>query len=315
MRHGCGRARTRIEGRDRLSVWQVIESGVHRLATADPFYVLAAVALYAVSLFVVGARWRGFLRALGGETSVTSASMATLAGIAVNNVTPSSRVGGEACRIALVRMSGDATWRQATTAAIWDRLSEVPPVAVLAVLAALAARRLAGGWRTAAVAAAIAAGIVLVVVAVRWRRRGGAPGGWRTLVALDRVTVRVFARGVGWSFLLWLQDVVRLTVVARAFEVALGPSEAALLSVLTVVGGLVPTLGGLGAVEGGLVAGLIALGIDGPTAAAITATERGISYGLSTVAGLVVVAMRGGRSLWAVARAASGRGGGPAPAP
>jgi uncharacterized membrane protein YbhN (UPF0104 family) len=64
------------------------------------------------------------------------------------------------------------------------------------------------------------------------------------------------------------------------------------------LGALVPTLGGLGAVEGGLVAGLAAFGVDLPTAAAITAIERAISYGFSTGAGLIVIALLGGRSLW-----------------
>jgi uncharacterized membrane protein YbhN (UPF0104 family) len=56
-------------------------------------------------------------------------------------------------------------------------------------------------------------------------------------------------------------------------------------------------------VEGGLVAGLIAFGVDVPTAAAITVLERAISYGLSTAAGAVVIARFGGAQLWHAARA------------
>ena len=285
-----------------MGIWQTIVSGVHRLSTARPEYLLAALALYVVSLFIVGARWRGFLRALGGRTSVVRATLATLAGIATNNVTPSSRVGGEACRIALVRMAGDATWRQATTAAVWDRLSEAPSLVVLVVMSALAVRGLAVGWRTAAIVAGIAGGASVIVLVARRFWEPVASGAWRQLLSLDRVTGRVFGQGVGYSVLLWVQDVLRLMCVAWAFGIALAPTQAALLSILTVVGGLVPTLGGLGAVEGGLVAGLVALGIDVPTSGAITAAERVISYGLSTAAGLIVIALQGGRSLWAAAR-------------
>ena len=49
------------------------------------------------------------------------------------------------------------------------------------------------------------------------------------------------------------------------------------------LGGVVPGVAGLGPVEGGLVAGLMAFGVDLPTAAAVTALERAISYGFSTV--------------------------------
>jgi uncharacterized membrane protein YbhN (UPF0104 family) len=58
------------------------------------------------------------------------------------------------------------------------------------------------------------------------------------------------------------------------------------------VAGLVPSFAGLGPVEGGLV---VAFGVDVPTAAAITAAERLMSYGFSTSAGSVVVALLGGR--------------------
>jgi uncharacterized membrane protein YbhN (UPF0104 family) len=55
-------------------------------------------------------------------------------------------------------------------------------------------------------------------------------------------------------------------------------------------------------VEGGLVTGLIAFGVDVPTSAAVTAVERAISYGFSTSAGALVIALLGGRSLWTAAR-------------
>ncbi|HEV2986311.1 MAG TPA: hypothetical protein VGX46_18065, partial [Vicinamibacterales bacterium] len=74
------------------------------------------------------------------------------------------------------------------------------------------------------------------------------------------------------------------------------------LSILAMLGGLVPGVAGLGPVEGGLVAGLMAFGVDLPTAAAVTTLERAISYGFSTSAGAVVIAVLGGRSLWSVAR-------------
>jgi uncharacterized protein (TIRG00374 family) len=86
------------------SIWQPVANSLHRLSTAEPRYVVAALVLYIASLFIVGARWRGFVRALGGNVSVPRATLATLGGIAAGNLTP-GRVGGEACRIGLVRLS------------------------------------------------------------------------------------------------------------------------------------------------------------------------------------------------------------------
>jgi uncharacterized membrane protein YbhN (UPF0104 family) len=281
------------------SIWHTVANSVQRLSTARPGYAVAALTLYVVSLFIVGARWRGFLRALGGEVGILRATLATLGGIAAGNLTPSSRVGGEACRIGLVRLSGRATWQQATIAAVWDRLSELPPIIVLGAMALVAVRHLASGWGTVSIVIGLAAVLSAGGFAIsRLRRAGFALAGWRDRLALDRVTGRVFAEGVGYSALLWLQDVLRLTCATLAFGVALSPTKIATLAMLAMLGGLVPAVAGLGPVEGSLVAGLMAFGVDLPTAAAVTALERVISYGFSTSAGAVVIALLGGRSVW-----------------
>jgi uncharacterized membrane protein YbhN (UPF0104 family) len=283
------------------SIWHLVADSVHRLATADPRYVLAALALYVVSLFIAGARWRGFLHAMDGDVGVLRATLATLGGIAAGNLTPAP--GGETCRIALVRVGGRITWRQATIAAVWDRLSELPPIVVLGVMALIAVRRLASSWRTTSIVSAVAVALIIGGFAIaRLRRAGIGLAGWRERLGLDQVSGRVFAKGVGYSTLLWLQDVLRLTCATLAFGVTLSPTRIATLSILAMLGGLVPAIGGLGPVEGGLVTGLIAFGVDVPTAAAVTAVERAISYGFSTSAGALVIALVGGRSLWTAAR-------------
>ena len=284
------------------SIWQPVANSLHRLSTAEPRYVVAALVLYIASLFIVGARWRGFVRALGGNVSVPRATLATLGGIAAGNLTP-GRVGGEACRIGLVRLSGTATWRQATVAAVWDRLSELPPVLVLSLMALIGIRHLTSGWRAPSIVVGVTVALVLGGLAIgKVGRSGIGLTGWRERLASNRVPGRVFAMGVGYSSLLWFQDVLRLACATRALGVILSPTQIATLSMLAMLGGLVPSLAGLGPVEGGLLAGLMAFGIDLQTAAAVTAIERAISYGFSTTAGALVIALMGGRSLWGVVR-------------
>ena len=283
------------------AIWQTVATSAQRLSTARPAYAAAALALYVVSLFLAGARWRGFLRALGADAGVTRATLATLGGIAAGNLTPSP--GGEACRVALLRAGGRTTWQQATVAAIWDRLSELPPIVVLGAMATIAVKSLAAGWRADTVLAGAIVVLALVGIGVwRLRRSGGTWAGWRERLAQQRVSRRVFAEGVAYSSLLWLQDFLRLTCVTLAFGVVLSPTRIAALSIAAMLGGLVPGIAGLGPVEGGLVAALFAFGVGLPDAAAITALERIISYGFSTAAGAVVIALLGGGSLWRAAR-------------
>jgi uncharacterized membrane protein YbhN (UPF0104 family) len=198
----------------------------------------------------------------------------------------------------LARLDREVTWRQMAVATVWDRLSEVPPVAVLCVIAAFGLGRVALARRWIVVVVACVA--VMGILVQRIRRRNGKDGtlfGWVRRLSIERCDPGVFAAGVGWSSLLWIQDVLRLACAALAFGVALPLTRLAALAVLAMIGGLVPTLGGLGAVEGGLMAGLVAFGVEVPTAVAITAVERSISYGFSTAAGVLVVTLLGGRSL------------------
>ena len=122
-------------------LWCVLRASLERLATAAPGWVLAALALYIVSLFIVGVRWRSFVRMLGGDIGTLRATLATLGGIAVGNLTPSSRLAGEACRMSLARVEGNVNWQQIAIATAWDRLSEIPAIAVLTIMAAFAVGR------------------------------------------------------------------------------------------------------------------------------------------------------------------------------
>lgn len=289
-----------------MGIWHVIVESAHRLATAKPGYLLAALGLYVASLVIVGARWRGFVRSIGGEVAVWRASLATLGGIAVNNLVPSGRIGGEACRIALVRKHGLVTWRQATVSAVWDRLSQVPAILILSATAVVALRHLAVSWRQLAAFGAAVAALAAVGFGIsRLRRSDSRLGGWRERLALDQASLKVFAAASGLSGLIFLQDVLRISCAALAFGVSLSIPQVALLSLVSLLGSLAPSIGGLGPVEGGLVAGLMAFGVDLPTAAAITAAERLISYGFSTSVGAAVVAWLGGRSLWTTVRRGS----------
>jgi len=289
--------RTHVDDCTLRAIWHTAAASVERLSTARPAYAATALLLYVVSVLIAGARWRGFLRAQGGEATVLRATLATLGGIAAGNLTPAP--GGEACRIGLVRLGGRATWTQATVAAVWDRLSELPPILVLGGMAFIAVRSLSPAWHWVWVVVAVAAALGVAAVAFRrWLRPVFSIVTWRERLAHHRVSAALFAAGVGYSSLLWLQDFLRLTCATLAFGVVLLPTQIATLSILAMLGGIAPAIAGLGPVEGGLVAGLLAFGVDLPTAAAVTALERAISYGFSTSAGAAVIALMGGRSMW-----------------
>ena len=66
---------------------------------------------------------------------------------------------------------------------------------------------------------------------------------------------------------------------------------------MTIVGGFVPTVGSISAIDGSMVAGLMLFGAAAGDAIAITIVGRAISYGVSTAMGAAALALLGGRGI------------------
>jgi len=267
------------------------------------------VLVYAVSVPAVAMRWRVVLHGVTGRRlPLGPLILASLASSFVNNVTAGP--AGEACRVlALVRLKF-ATASRATAAAVYERLSEIPVVMLMiGCAAAVFGRDLLAHVQRPRVPMTIAA-IVAVAAVIGYAARRHIVRVWHALrdraglhaVAIDTASLSASA---SWSVAVWALDITRLWLIARMFGAPIGPVQAAALSAVTVLGGLAPTIGGLGVIEGGMIAALIAFGMPSQTAIAITAVERGISYGLATVAGAGALAALGGRELWTAARASA----------
>jgi uncharacterized membrane protein YbhN (UPF0104 family) len=279
------------------TIGQTAAETIGALLAAHGGWIGAAFALYVLAWFAASARWRLVVRALGGRLGWIDAGLATIAGVCVNNITPTGRLGGEACRIAITRMKGELSLTRGALATLGDRLTDVPLVAAVAAFALPALPPIAG---TRARGALIVVAVVALLLAVgtRWLRRVAHTwvNWWRREgVTIDRSTA---AAAFGFSSLVWIEDVLRLMAVGLALDVSLSAPQAAALVVAGVFGGFVPSIGGVGAVEGALVGVLVLFGVPLEKAIAVTAVERAISFGFSTVLGGLVVAMLGGRRLW-----------------
>jgi len=285
----------------------VVYGAFDALHSVSLWYVAAAFALYVLSLLAAAQRWRRILGAMGHRVGFLDTLLAHAAGIFVNNVTPASRLGGEACRIAAIGLRGHVGATAATVSSVYDRLSELAPIGAVVLLSVPALLSVGARLDRPLVAVAIALGAA-AAAAVAYRRLLHDRAwwkGWRERIAPRALDRRTVAAAVGYSSFVWAQDVARLMVVVAAFGAQLTVPQAAMLSVVTIVGGLVPTVGGLGAIEGGLVAFLILFGFRADTAAAMTAVERSISYVFATSAGASAFALVGGRTLWNATRSRS----------
>jgi glycosyltransferase 2 family protein len=270
------------------------------LAHARPLLVAAGVGLHLAGLLITGERWRIVVAALGGRLTLRRATLINLAGIFVRNATPTTGLGGDASRIALLRADGLAL-SQAAAAFVYVRVAELPAMAIVVVLAlpaigAVVARSARG--------VAIAIAVTLIALAAAWMARGRLRGQIAVL-RVKRARLRIggaaFGAAVFYASLAQAETIVRQIAIAAAFGLPLTIAQSATVTALSIAGGLAPTVGGVGAIEGSLVAGLMMCGATADTAVAITLVERAISYGLSTALGAASLAVLGGRAILRVA--------------
>lgn len=280
------------------TITRILAEALATLSRADLFWVGVGFLLYAASLLCAGARWRVVVRAVGGTVGWWHATLATVAGVFINNVTPTGRLGGEACRIAVTRLRGTLTIARGALATLCDRLSDIPPVLLLFTLALPVLHRYLSSHLNV-VALVLAVLVIATLLVGRWLRSTlrAWMSTWRAELHGAGLPARDLALGFSYSALIWIEDLARLLVVGLAFDVRFSVPQAAALSVIAVAANFAPTVGGLGAVEGGLMGGLALFGVPIETAIAITTVERLISYGFSTVTGGITVALLGGRRL------------------
>jgi uncharacterized membrane protein YbhN (UPF0104 family) len=245
------------------------------LSDASIGYFAAAVLALVVQTFVLAARFRVIVGALGQPISARFAIELSFVGVLFNQALPSA-IGGDAIRA--WRLRGDGRpWQEAVNAVLLDRGSGVLVLAVLTAAAvtiesaALAPLRL---WLWAVVAAGVA-GVVVVAAADRLplpqglRRllvASGLPAGFRTVFG-----TRIAPSAAAWSAASHLLAALAVYWLAVAFgvEVGLGAFLAAALSMLLAM--MIPlSYAGWGIREVGAVWLFAQLGITAEIALAIS---------------------------------------------
>ncbi|MBI1908807.1 MAG: flippase-like domain-containing protein [Deltaproteobacteria bacterium] len=280
-----------------MNLWSSFVKAVYSLGEVRLSYVLTAVALYTVSVVISGARWKKILLGLGCPVRLSQTSIGIIIGIFVSNILPSSRIGGEVSRITLLRKWTPIDLKKAFVSIFYDRVAALVPSLFVVALSFPTLLRLFHRFNNIILIALLI--LVLMIGLFLSYRSIGKFREWvlsrRRLVHSFRINPKNFGGAIGFSSLVWLQDLLRLMVVSAAFGVHLSITQAATLSIVILICSIMPSLGGLGPTEGGLTAALHLFGVSLETAIAITLLERAVSYVLSTCAGSIAVATLGGR--------------------
>ncbi len=275
---------------------------------ADPWLLIAAFAVHYTTFLFRGARWRMLLqnsvqtRESGASVpSVLYCSQLVLLGWFVNSI-GWLRLG-DAFRAYLYQDEHDATFSGAIGTILAERVLDAALVALMLVLTVpflVGAGGDGGTWTVLLVAVGLAVVLIALLVAMVWAREpllrrlpgwlasryqlfhAGAMGG---LHRLPQTT----ALGV----LGWMAEVGRMHLVALALGFDLSPALVIFLTLANSLLSLVPTPGGVGAVESG-VAGLAVrlASLVKEAATALVLVDRFITYISVIIVGALIFAVR-----------------------
>lgn len=287
-----------------VNVEALISSGERYISLVEsvPLHYLALALLsYYLSVMLYALRWKVILRGTGNDVELVRLFKIFMGSIFLNNVTPTSRSGGELLRIVWLSREKEVPLPISTASVVYERVLEAVPFMFLMLLGAL--RLLHDG---VLIAVMMMGGVLLL-----WAK-------WDSLLRLflrlmkselDEHSIsqleelkhswRVTLAGIGLSTAVWVLDVFRIKVVALAFGLNLPIGVVVLISVANMLLGIASiTPGGIGIMEGGLIGVLIHLGIPAVFAVPVTLMERFVSYVQSTVVGMIVMFSSGGAEIW-----------------
>ena len=264
-----------------------------------------AVATYYISVFIYALRWKIVLGGLGKSIPLTDLLRINLSSIFVNNITPISRGGGEILRITWVSKKHRVPVAVSTVSILYERISEIVPVLILAVLGI-------SYFATHLRLFIVALFILMVLIWIKWDRvvvlsvrlfkiKLTQDDLVRMLELKRKPTMNMLT--IGLSSAVWFLDVIRLKLIAMAFGWNPPLTFLSVVSLANLLFGLLAfTPGGIGIVEGGLLGTLTYFGIPSSLALSVTLIERLISYVSSTVVGFITLVTSGGVELWKALR-------------
>ncbi len=289
------------------------------LEEADPFYLLLAVIIQFVTFGLFTLRWSITTRAVGIKVGKRHLLPMLLVGMAINNLTPSARGGGEPVRAYILGKYSRTSMESALATVIADRGLDTFPfilLAIITIVSMILYFDLPFIWVISLIVAVILI-IVIFILALyvsvddgagekfaNWTlnilkffyKRGYEKWSLRIKNAIiefqDSMRVmlkekQVFIYGIPLSFLLWLLEILRVYFIFHAFGANITIIVIAEVFIVATLIGMIPLLpGGLGAIEGAMIILYSTAGIPPSISAAVTVVERLISFWMTSILGV-----------------------------
>ena len=265
------------------------------LLSVNFFYLILAILVYALTLFVLSYRWKKNLIDMGIRLSYMEAYSAFVGGVLLSDVTP-GRIG-ELSRPLLIGKDNQGS--KSIISVILDRFIDIItiiPLGLIGILFFIPGEKGKLLW-----ALSIPVCVIVVIIIL-----------WHSNISLEKIIARMgftgitnitqkcsnaFAsitspkklvfRSVFLTIIAWCGHAIRLTIIAAALGYSLQSFYLVFILPLISVLSLVPvTISGLGLVEGGLALVLSDMGIPLSAGLAIAFLDRAVTVFFHIVVGL-----------------------------
>ena len=274
-----------------------IEEVIDALEESNLWYVLLAILIQIFTYFLYTWRWNIINKTANMDLGFKKSIPMVLVSLAVNNITPSGRGGGEPVRAYLLAKEGNFKFEDTFATVIADRALDTFPFVLLAILTIIGII-FSFSLDTRLIAflvicvTLITVGVILVLYVCINEAFGVKITGWILKLArrfykkFDEGTILYYALPL--SFVIWIFEILRVYVVFIAFGAKVTPILIGEVFILASFVGMVPLLpGGLGAIDGIMILFYSNAGITTSISAAATVVERLISFWMTTILGVI----------------------------
>ena len=307
-----------------IMLWFVgIDQVISALKVANVGIIALAIAAQVFTYFLYTMRWQILNRLADMDVSIKKLLPIVLVGLAVNNITPSGRGGGEPVRAYILsKEKKEYRFEDTFATVVADRALDTFPFVVLAAIT-IASMTLFFRMETWLIVVMVVAVIVIVAVLIILiymcinPNFGNRVDGW--IIGLvrrfykknsesfeNKIHSAIFGfqdtmkilisnkKGLVYtmtlSFVIWIFEIIRVYLVFLAFGANVNPIIIGEVFIVACLVGMIPLLpGGLGTIDGMMIVFYSAAGISASVSAAATVIERLISFWMATIIGLVIM--------------------------
>ena len=299
-----------------------IDEVIEALKLSNLWLVLLAIVIQIFTYFLYTWRWNIINKTADMDLGIKKSLPMVLVSLAVNNITPSGRGGGEPVRAYLLAKEGHFKFEDTFATVIADRALDTFPFVVLAAvtIAAMAIYFDFSLWLLIVMVLAVIAIVVVLIVLIYMcinPNFGKRVDGW--IIGLVRRfykknsdeleekihevifgfqdTMKILISNkkglyytIPLSFIIWIFEILRVYLVFLAFGANVNFIVIGEVFIVACLVGMIPLLpGGLGAIDGIMIIFYSAAGVSPSISAAATVIERLISFWMATIIGLLIL--------------------------